>query len=183
MTLLLSLFLIFTGNAHATPAEVLIIRHGEKVSDKLPDLSPKGQQRANALPKLFTKDKRFTDHGLPVAIYAAATGTSGAKRTMETVAPLAKKLKLKLIDKYDSDDYEEVAEEILKNKAYDGKTVVICWARDEIHKMVEEFGGGEVEKWPKAFDQVWRLRFKDNKFLSLEKLPQKLLPGDSPVSL
>src|SRR5438128_97023 len=78
------------------PKQVLIIRHAEKPPEDDPSvhLSPRGQQRAQALPELFnvsgTRPEPF-----PTPDFVFAARNSGqSHRSVETVQPLAKALKL-----------------------------------------------------------------------------------------
>lgn len=45
--LVFALFVGFGVLAMATPEQIVIIRHGEKIDDSFPDLSPQGCERAN----------------------------------------------------------------------------------------------------------------------------------------
>ena len=71
---------------------IILIRHGEKISDDYTDLSPEGQARAECLPELFTQDKLgYT----PDKIYANER-TATSTRPYDTVTPLAKYLGLEI---------------------------------------------------------------------------------------
>lgn len=175
--------------ALAAPAEVLIIRHGEKTKDSSGDevgrdLSPKGYQRANALPQLFMKDKRMLDFGTPVAIYAGSPkhADTGSIRPLETVEPTAKALGLKVDTDYQSKDFESMVNEVMSEKKYEGKTVLISWPHDQIPDMAKAFGvkKSDVPDWSgDTFDRVWRIKFDENGDVSdFDNLPQHLLPGD-----
>jgi hypothetical protein len=184
----LSSFCPTTSNAEVSvavnsgPSEVLIIRHAEKPPDDKGDhLSEKGRERAAQLPKLFSNDERFTEFGNPAAIYAASpVRKKGSVRSIETVEPLAKHLNISAITKFTSDEYKEIAKEILANESFNGKSVLIAWPNDEIPKLAKAFGVVKPGGWPKEiFDRVWRIRFKENKVSEFSNLPQKLLPGDA----
>jgi len=71
---------------------IILIRHGEKISDDYSDLSPEGQARADCLPELFTKDELgYT----PSKIYANER-TLSSTRPYDTVTPLAEYLGLEI---------------------------------------------------------------------------------------
>ncbi len=53
----------------ATPAQILIIRHGEKPPGDAPNLNEQGRQRSGALAFYFQLNPLVTDFGPPVAIY------------------------------------------------------------------------------------------------------------------
>ena len=75
------------------PSQIIIlIRHGEKISDDYTNLSPEGQARAKCLPELFTRDKLGY---VPGKIYANKR-SSTSTRPYDTVFPLAKYLGLKI---------------------------------------------------------------------------------------
>src|SRR5665213_1161111 len=85
---------MFNAVASATPAQIVIIRHGEKPKSG-PDLDARGYQRAHALVGFFEKNPAMLRFGRPVAIYAMAPKTQvdpsddeGSLRAIETVQPL-----------------------------------------------------------------------------------------------
>lgn len=174
---------VFANHALATPAQVLIIRHGEKVNDDIPTLSEKGYQRARALVKYFVNDRRVNSFGPPVAIFAAAPKKEGKSiRPYETVAPLAKYLKKKVILNYTSDHNEELAHYVLTSPAFHGKTVLISWTSSEIKKLAKKFNARNIPfTWPSSsFDRVWKIPFSSNGVAgAVENIPQQVLPGDS----
>ena len=65
------LFILSVPMSWATPAQVLLIRHGEKLTTGA-DLSPDGQKRAKLLVEYFKTNPDVTKFGKPVAIYAAS---------------------------------------------------------------------------------------------------------------
>ena len=71
---------------------IILIRHGEKISDDYTDLSPEGQARAKCLPELFTRDKLGY---VPDKIYANKKSYTST-RSYDTVIPLAKYLGLEI---------------------------------------------------------------------------------------
>jgi hypothetical protein len=184
-SLSLALTVMFSSNiTQATPAEVLIIRHGEKIDDNDPNLSPKGYKRAAALPALFMNDARFLEFGRPVAIYAGSPKhTDGSVRPLQTIQPTAKALGLKPITEFESKDYASMVADVMKKRAYNGKTVLISWPHDEIPDMAHEFGmkNKHVPDWKGSiFDRVWKIHFSsDGDVTSFEDVPQHVLPGDS----
>lgn len=79
LALILSIALLLITGANAAPI-IFIVRHAEKAStgDKDPELSPKGQKRADALANIM-KDSQIT-----------SVFVTEFKRTQETAAPAAK---------------------------------------------------------------------------------------------
>jgi hypothetical protein len=78
------------------PAQIILIRHAEKPADEEdPHLSPAGVKRAEQLVSFITTDPAMIRFGPPVAVFATQTTKRGnGQRTQETVAPLARALKL-----------------------------------------------------------------------------------------
>ena len=86
------------------PQLILIIRHAEKTGDKADiHLSKKGVERADALSMIFEKSKERPDPFPTPDVIFAASPSKDSNRPIETVTPLAKKLKkLTIGDKYTS---------------------------------------------------------------------------------
>lgn len=163
------------------PARVLIVRHAEKPDDEnVRDLSAAGKKRADAFPDLFIKsDKRPEPFPTPDFIFA----TSASKRSdrpVETVTPLAKKLKLDIDSRYANDEYPKLAAELLSNPKYEGKTVLICWHHGKIVDLAGALKADDVpDQWKDGvFDRVWVVTYDQGKG-KLSKRPQLLLPGDA----
>ena len=89
------------GTAPASPAEVLIMRHGEEPLHG-PHLDDAGRARAAALIKLFPA--RFV---VPTAIFATHTSKESARPT-ETMAPLAAALHLQVDDTFTDAEYRRL---------------------------------------------------------------------------
>ena len=151
----------------ARPAQIILIRHADKPSDpKDPHLSQAGVQRAERLVSFITTDPVMTRFGLPVAVFATRTTKDGnGQRTQETVAPLARVLKLPVQTSFLGKDYAELANLILANPVYAGKTVLICWNHEEIPQLAAALGvTPEPPKWKaKVFDQVYVISYHEGK--------------------
>ena len=149
------------------PAQIILIRHGEKPADPSdPHLSPAGVKRAEQLVSFITTDPVMKRFGLPVAVFATRTTKhDDGQRTQETVAPLAKALKLPVQTPYLGRDFAAVAKLILGNAAYTGKTVIICWNHEEIPQLAAALGvTPEPPKWKASvFDQVYVISYHDGK--------------------
>ncbi len=163
------------------PAAVLLIRHAEKPDDEADrGLTALGKKRADALPDLFTKSAARPDP-LPTPDFIfAARASKSSNRSAETVAPLAKKLKLDPDTRYANDDYPKLAAELFSNKKYEGKTVLICWHHGNLPELAGELRAESVpDKWKDSvFDRVWVVTYEQGKG-KLTKRPQALLPGDA----
>lgn len=133
---------VVTPCVNAQPAQVVVIRHAEKPDDPENEhLSPAGVKRADHLASLVTTDPTLTKFGPPVAIFASSPTKHGAgQRTSETLAPLARALKLQVQTPFASKDGDRMAKLILSTPAYSGKTVIVAWTHDEIPKLVKALG-------------------------------------------
>ena len=149
-------------NPGTGPAQIILIRHAEKPADaKNPHLSPAGVKRAGELVSFITADPAMLKLGRPVAVFATqTTKRENGQRTQETVAPLARALKLPVQTPFLGRDYAGLAKQILKNPAYAGKTVLICWNHEEIPQLVEALGVSPAPKWKgSVFDQVYVISY------------------------
>jgi hypothetical protein len=165
----------------AAPAQVVILRHGEKPATGN-TLDTQGYQRAAALPSLFKTDPDLTRYGTPAAIYAMEPASEdGSVRAIETVTPLAQALGLTIQESFTKNQLARLVNAVMTHPSYEGKTVVICWEHDVIPTMVDDFGYKNApQTWPDdVFDRLWFLHFTGNEVTSFENLPQHLLPGDS----
>jgi hypothetical protein len=149
------------------PAQIVLIRHAEKPPDpEDPHLSRAGVKRAERLVSFITTDPAMTRFGLPVAVFATQpTKHDNGQRTQETVAPLARALKLPVLTPYLGKDFAALAKLILGTPAYAGKTVLICWNHEEIPQLAAALGvTPEPPKWKgSVFDQVYVISYHDGK--------------------
>lgn len=166
---------------HAMPSQILILRHAEKLENGN-TLSTRGQERAAALAPYLAETNSFLTYGSPVAIYAmAAPNGDSSLGPIETVTPLANRLKLTLIDTYERDNYKKMAEEIKKNPAYHGKNIVICWEHAVIPELARAFGALQTpSKWTSdIYDRIWLITFAASGKATFQHIPQRLLYSDS----
>jgi len=149
------------------PAQVILIRHADKPADPAnPHLSRAGVQRAQRLVAFIMSDPAMTMFGLPVAVYATRTTNDGnGQRTQETVAPLARALKLPVQTPFHGKDYAALARLILREPAYTGKTVLVCWNHEEIPQLATALGvTPEPPKWKgSVFDQVYVIAYRNGR--------------------
>jgi 2,3-bisphosphoglycerate-dependent phosphoglycerate mutase len=130
-------------SAADTPTVVLAVRHAEKASATAedPSLSPAGQRRAQALA-----------HAVSAAGVDAIYVTQ-FKRTQETVAPLAAKLKLTPIQHPAKDTAGLVA--AIRTK-WSGQTVVVSGHSNTVNEVVKTLTGTPVEELPdEQFDNLF----------------------------
>lgn len=143
--LLLLLFLccaIGPSILHALPAQVIVVRHGEK--DPITrGLTQQGMERAVALVYYLTQTDYLLNFGLPAAIFASRSIPVSDRlvpRTIETMMPTAELLQLPIHTPFNGYQVDEIADLILNNRRYDGKNVVICWNHSSIHDLIAAFG-------------------------------------------
>lgn len=167
------------------PAQVMIVRHGEKPANReITSLNKKGAERAAALAPYFLGTQALLKYGPPVAVYAMNVGRVHGRslRPIETCISTAEALGLPLSLNYKHDDYEEMTQEILKDPELDGKNVLICWEHFNIPNIAQGLGVKNAPaSWPSnVFDRTWVIQFnKDGTIQSFQNLPQQLLYGDS----
>lgn len=164
----------------AKPAQVILIRHGEKPPEGH-ELSQRGKERAAALVPFFQGNEHVLQFGTPIAIYAQPVADGHKSlRPVQTVKPLADALKLKVIEKYPHANYAKMVDEIVAHKDYDGKMVLICWEHHVIPEMARAFGLKDQPKWHgDTFDRCWIITFPKDGAVKFRNLPQKLLYGDA----
>ena len=183
---LLCLVMFSALAAFGQPAQVILLRHAEKPEDEAAlHLSPQGARRAQALAEFLGKPNAMTSNAPIAALYATrVTRHSHSQRTGETLAPLAKQLGLPVQMPYTAELYSLLAHDILRNRAYQGRTVVICWTHHDIADLAAALGvRPRPSKWKdNVFDRFWVVRF-ENGTATLRDLPQGLLSGDANSSL
>jgi phosphohistidine phosphatase SixA len=158
------------------PKAIFIIRHAEKPDpnpDKDPDLTPRGVERATALVHVIP------DHFCTPDFIIATADSAHSNRPRETVTPLAKSLKLDLINSYATADIDQLAHDLLTDPKYAGKTILICWHHEKIPDLAKALGADAPKTWASdVFDRVWVLTFSQGHVTFADE-PQKALPSDS----
>jgi hypothetical protein len=151
----------------SSPAQIILIRHAEKpVDPEDPHLSPAGVRRANELVAFITTDPAMRKLGPPVAVFATQTTKhDDGQRTQETVAPLARALKLSVQTPFLGKDYAALAKRILTNPAFAEKTVLICWNHEVIPQLARALGVRPTPpKWKgSVFDEVYLIAYRDGR--------------------
>ena len=149
------------------PAQIILIRHAEKPSDpKNPHLSKAGARRAQQLVSFIRTDPAMTRFGLPVAVFATKTTKDGnGQRTQETVAPLARALKVPVQTPFRGRDYAAIAKLVLGDPKYNGKNVLICWNHEQIPQLAAALGvAPEPPKWKNSmYDRVYVISYNGGK--------------------
>ena len=165
MKKMIKLFLfLFSMNAFAMPANVVIIRHAEK-PESGHILSPEGEKRALLIVDYVIKSQDMKAVGLPNFIFASnPKDEESSVRSIQTVTPLAKALKLTINTNYVADDYKKMVAEILSNPIYNQKNIFIAWGHKKIDKIAKKLGVTNYpDEWSDDdYDSVWIVNYKNN---------------------
>jgi hypothetical protein len=173
----------------------MLIRHAEKpAKDSAPfgitlkgerskeSLEVRGWQRAGALSHLFAPlDGHFQHASLarPQFLYASKpVKRRGSRRPIETITPLAEKLRIQINSDYKRSDFDDMLDEVFRHRG----VVLICWQREYIPQIAAHIlnDGRAVPEWPEnRFDMVWifELQKSSGKY-KFKQVPQSLLHGD-----
>ena len=187
MKILFSLFsisILISCYAWGTPAQVVLIRHAEKLATG-GEVNRQGCERAYLLPNFFLNNPIVEQFGAPVATYAVAPNHAySAVRAIQTIAPTAQALRLQVLDPATRLQYSLIVQQIMSNPNYDGKTVLIAWEHKAIPGLAEAFGAtlsSDMKKWPgKVFDEAWILDFAGAPTPSVQIIAEDVLPNDNP---
>ncbi len=177
---LAALVLALASSAFAAPAQIIVIRHGEK-PDTGNDLDPQGQQRAQALVGFFENTPAVTQYGTPEAIYAMApSDDDGSLRPIQTVTPLAQNLGKTLNTAFNKKQGADMIQDVLKK--FKGGMVLVCWEHKAIPGLAQDLGyDAAPAKWKgKDFYSVWifNLDTATGKVTSFSTMSEHVLPGD-----
>lgn len=167
------------------PAQVIFIRHGEKEEDgsKGALLNEQGLARADALVDYFQKDPKTMTFGPPAAIFAVTPNPGkSTHRTIQTVAPLADRLKMKVLTPYGKDQIEDIARDI-NSPVYSGKTVLVCWSHRNINPIIEKLGAESPHYPDGRFDLVYRATYNDECLSPSVEVTQQDIPGIDSVQM
>jgi len=176
----LSLALLAWGagatSAFCAPAQIIIIRHGEKPATGN-ELNEQGFQRAQALVGFFKSNPLVTQYGAPAAIYAMAPGSL---RPIETVTPLAQALGLTLHKDFTRDQLQPLVDDIMGNPDYAGHMVLVCWEHRVIPAMAKTFGYDLApQQWPDDdFYSAWILNVSGGKVTGFRAISEAVMPED-----
>jgi phosphohistidine phosphatase SixA len=119
-------------------ANILMVRHAEK-PDSGKELSVPGQERAHTYAIYF---QNYVLNGtlLKLNYIFATADSSQSRRPRLTMEPLAKAMGMEIDDRYQENDYQKVANDILRNSKYDQSNIVICWHHGEILQLAAALG-------------------------------------------
>jgi hypothetical protein len=165
-------FLLSGSALLATPAQVILLRHGEKPASG-DSLSPTGFKRAAMLATYFTGKLPFA-MSTPIALYAQRSSKNhSSTRPVQTIAPLANVWQLPLYTSYSTGDYKKLVDDVMSNSDYDGKMVMVCWSRGNLGNIASAFGVQDAPIWPKGvYNHLWIITFSGNSVSSFQNLLQ-----------
>jgi hypothetical protein len=171
------------GEGKTYPRRVLLIRHAEKPPDEddSAHLSPEGKKRAERLHRLFeATEERPRPFRTPDYVFATAN-SKNSHRPVETVTPLARRLKLDVDSRYRDEDFAKLAHAIFHDPKYRGKTVLICWHHGTLPQLAGRLKAADApDAWDKkVFDRVWEITYGEQGQATFHDRPQRLLAGDS----
>jgi len=176
--------------------KILLIRHAEKPAKDSPpfgvtlkgerskeSLEVRGWQRAGALTHLLAPpDGRFQHAALakPQFLYASKpVKRRGSNRPLETIMPLAEKLRIEINAEYRRSEFESMLDEVFTHKG----VVLICWQREYIPEIASYILNSDKiapAEWPEdRFDMFWvfDLESSTGKY-KFKQVPQRLLSDD-----
>ncbi len=184
LNFILLVLILVSMRGWATPAQVVIVRHGEKPAVGN-ELNQRGCERAYLLPKFFLSNPTIERFGRPAGVYAAAPTHPGSSvRAIETIAPTAQALNLAVRDPATREQYSVIVPEILSNPAFDGKTVLMAWEHGAIPGLARAFGANlpaSMAKWPnRVFDQAWVLRFSGSSAPDIQVVIENVFGSNAP---
>lgn len=180
------------------PSKIVLIRHGEKINDDLPQLSPLGWLRAGMLVTFFQKGSQF---GNIDAIYACKPKHKGSSiRPQQTVMCVSQDWNLDINLNYERESKEDaenpnyvngvrtpkksdqtkMATEIL-GKKFNGDTVLICWEHNSIPDLIVSLGGPDIHEWGHSYDRTIILNYHNDHFQSMSETTQWPLPTYPPA--
>jgi len=131
---------------------VMIIRHGEKISNAVTNLSPEGEARAICLLNVFGTNGTYVS---PQKIFAQnPTLRRRSTRPRDTVIPLAKSLGLQVDLSYTSRKTQKLVEDIMNSPE---EVILVSWSKQRIPEIASYLGVENPPKWGKHFDKIWMI--------------------------
>lgn len=184
-----------TESSPRLASKVMVIRHAEKptasppfygvtaAGEKDPEsLIVRGWQRAGALACLLAPSRgplQSPELAQPQLLYASDK-QSGSQRPLETITPLATKLRIKVDTSFKKGQEKDLVKKVLARPGI----VLICWQHEAIPEIANRILGDQTtapQEWPGSrFDLVWVFdRDPDSGTYYFSQVPQLLLAGDS----
>ena len=157
-------FTCFAGNNPDSKLKVVIIRHGEKPENG-DNLSCQGESRALQLASVL-----YQKFSTPDYAYVPSLGLDKSithARMFQTLTPFAVKYNLTVNGKFNSDDYADIAKNVLKKTG----TVLMVWEHSAIPPLAEKLGVKKAPPWDdNDYDSIWVITYSNGKAeLALDK--------------
>jgi len=151
----------------------MIIRHGEKLNDKVTNLSEKGQARADCLVNVFGSNGVYAT---PQKIFAQSPSEEKqSTRPRDTVVPLAKSLGLKIDLSYTSNKVKNLVSDIVSSPE---DVFLISWSNNNINEIANSFNIDKAPKWDgDNFDDIWVI--SDGKIPYIKKTGVNVTPSNT----
>jgi len=134
---------------------LIVIRHGEKISDDYIGLNNRGKARAQCLYQIFNDNTVF---GKPRSIYSNKRGNR-SHRPYDTVKPLADRYGLKVKEFKKANPGAFVKNTLNKDKS---NIILLSSAREWIPSLLKAIGY-RLKKEVDDFDNVWVIENDDKK--------------------
>ncbi len=152
------------GNAPDNSLKVVIIRHGEK-PETGDNLSCQGESRALQLPKVLYQKFNKPNYTYVPSLELGKSITHA--RMFQTITPFAVKYNLTVNGKFDTTDYSNIAENVLKKTG----TILMVWEHSAIQSLAEKLGVKSPPPWDgKDYDSIWVITYPKGKaVLSFDK--------------
>ena len=133
---------------------ILMIRHAEK-PDSGTGLSVIGQERAQAY-VIYFQNYLLGSNIVKWDYLFAAANSDDSHRPCLTIQPLAIALGLNIISDYKDTDYQNLANDILRNSMYDQSNILVCWHHSQILDLAAALGANAKElppesHWPASY--------------------------------
>ena len=180
--------------AAGTDQVIMIIRHGEKPLPRHHErgiteagrrdkrsLTVDGWKRAGALVELLAPAAGEPPGSLrrPDAVYGSAAEHGRSKRSLQTVAPVAERVGVEVVDRYGPGQEAKLAKELAKRSG----ASLVSWHHHSVGKIIKHLGPVSPpppRHWPDdRYDVVWTLT-RDGDGWRFEHVPQMVLPRDDP---
>ncbi|NDE63788.1 MAG: hypothetical protein EB053_05480, partial [Chlamydiae bacterium] len=150
----------------AAPAQVIIVSYAESTaSGNLTSTGLcNGIERANYFPGYLLSNSTLNAFGPPVALYGARqTATYPGLNVLQSLIPTSRYFQIPIHAGFSYQDSLKLADEVLGNSLYDGKTVFIVWDFNEIPDLINAFGySSPALPSPAAFNRTYVLKFPIN---------------------
>jgi hypothetical protein len=161
----------------AVPKTLILIRNAE--DNPFGDsLSPKGKQRAAALPYFI-----FENYGDPTTIHTTNNNSYlDSNKPYETLIPISEYVQTPIISFYTKNHLNQLIDSIINDPTNDNKLAILGLTNDLIPKVTQYLKVKDApDTWSSdIYDRLWVLTFNDDGNITFENKPQALLYGDSP---